>query len=392
MILDDTRWRLRHATETRYHCGMLNRDYEGQNCSIARALEVVGERWTLLIIRDVLLGLHRFDEFQESLGIARNVLTDRLNRLVDEGVLERVLYSERPERYEYQLTKKGLDLNIALTALRQWGDDYLSEKPPRLQLRKVDKKPVVAAIVPKGTKSLRTDEIEALAALSHLQRPLALLAPDVDADLRDLCLRRTRVLVTRRWCLRRCRPPAGPARSPRRADGVERAVHGRRIGRLAVRRPRLAGSRDRRSLERGQRRSARSAPEPRPRRRRPHDRDRSCWRHRSRRARLVSARRAGNLAPRPALRSAVRPLRGRLCRRLLDAGADREAWPLPPHGRAPTRPGCRAPSVLAGRSGGALLMVNRWPLLLARPAAGRSSLQLEQRDRLRQRHRGTRRC
>jgi DNA-binding HxlR family transcriptional regulator len=141
---------------------MLNRDYEDQNCSIARALEVVGERWTLLIIRDVLLGLHRFDELQESLGIARNVLTDRLNRLVDEGVLERVLYSERPERYEYRLTEKGLDLNIALTALRQWGDDYLSERPPRLQLRKTDKKPVVAAIVPKGTRSLRTDELVTL--------------------------------------------------------------------------------------------------------------------------------------------------------------------------------------------------------------------------------------
>jgi DNA-binding HxlR family transcriptional regulator len=139
---------------------MLNRDYEGQNCSIARALEVVGERWTLLIIRDVLLGLRRFDELQESLGIARNVLTDRLNRLVDEGVLERVLYSERPKRYEYQVTKKGLDLNVALTALRQWGDEYLSKKPPHLQLRKVDKTPVVAAIVPKGTKSLRPDEIE----------------------------------------------------------------------------------------------------------------------------------------------------------------------------------------------------------------------------------------
>jgi DNA-binding HxlR family transcriptional regulator len=138
---------------------MLNRDYEGQNCSIARALEVVGERWTLLIIRDLLLGLHRFDELQESLGIARNVLTDRLNRLVEEGVLERVLYSERPERYEYHLTKKGLDLNIALTALRQWGDEYVSDKPPRLQLRKTDKKPVVAAIVPKGTKSLRPDEL-----------------------------------------------------------------------------------------------------------------------------------------------------------------------------------------------------------------------------------------
>jgi DNA-binding HxlR family transcriptional regulator len=139
---------------------MLKRDYEDQNCSIARALEIVGERWTLLIIRDVLLGLHRFDELQDSLGIARNVLTDRLNRLVDEGVLERVLYSERPERYEYHLTKKGLDLNVALTALRQWGDEYISEKPPRLHLRKSDKKPVVAAIVPEGTRSLRPDELE----------------------------------------------------------------------------------------------------------------------------------------------------------------------------------------------------------------------------------------
>ena len=139
---------------------MLKREYEGQVCSIARTLEIVGDRWTLLIVRDVFLGLRRFDQLQESLGIARNVLTDRLNRLVDEGVLERVLYSERPERYEYHLTKKGLDLNIALTALRQWGDEYLSEKPPRLQLRKVDKKPVVAAIVPKGTKSIRPDEIE----------------------------------------------------------------------------------------------------------------------------------------------------------------------------------------------------------------------------------------
>src|SRR2546429_104819 len=67
---------------------MLKRDYDGQNCSIARALEVVGERWTLLIVRDAFLGLRRFDHFQESLGIARNVLTDRLNRLVEEDILE----------------------------------------------------------------------------------------------------------------------------------------------------------------------------------------------------------------------------------------------------------------------------------------------------------------
>jgi len=141
---------------------MLNRDYEGQNCSIARSLEIVGERWTLLIIRDVFLGRRRFDQLQESLGIARNVLTDRLNRLVDEGVLERVLYSERPERYEYRLTSMGVDLNIALAALRQWGDRYLSETPPQLLRRKADKKPVVVALVPKGAKVLRADEVESV--------------------------------------------------------------------------------------------------------------------------------------------------------------------------------------------------------------------------------------
>src|SRR5437870_12946221 len=139
---------------------MLKRDYEGQNCSIARALEVVGERWTLLIVRDAFLGLRRFDQFQDSLGIARNVLSDRLNRLVEEGILQRVLYSERPERYEYRLTAKGRELNIALTSLRQWGDKYLSEKPPRLLRRKADKRPVVAALVRQGADVLRPDEVE----------------------------------------------------------------------------------------------------------------------------------------------------------------------------------------------------------------------------------------
>jgi DNA-binding HxlR family transcriptional regulator len=139
---------------------VLKRDYDGQNCSIARALEVVGERWTLLIVRDVFLGRRRFDELQESLGIARNVLTDRLNRLVDEGILERVPYSKRPVRYEYRLTSKGLELNVALTALRQWGDKHLSEKPPRLLRRKADKKPVIAALVPKGADVLRPEEVK----------------------------------------------------------------------------------------------------------------------------------------------------------------------------------------------------------------------------------------
>ena len=139
---------------------MLKREYEGQNCSIARALEIVGERWTLLIIRDVFLGIRRFDELQESLGVARNVLTDRLNRLVGEGVLERVPYSERPTRYEYRLTAKGRDLSVALSGLRQWGDRYLSERPSRLLRRKADKQPVIAAFVPKGADVLRFDELE----------------------------------------------------------------------------------------------------------------------------------------------------------------------------------------------------------------------------------------
>ncbi len=143
-----------------YPEGMLKRDYEGQNCSIARALEIVGERWTLLIVRDAFLGVRRFEQFQASLGIARNVLTDRLNRLVDEGILERVRYSERPERYEYRLTRKGRDLHLALTGLRQWGDKYASQKPPTLLRRKTDKKPVVAALVPRGTDVLRVEEVE----------------------------------------------------------------------------------------------------------------------------------------------------------------------------------------------------------------------------------------
>ena len=112
---------------------MLKRDYAGQEeCSVARTLEIIGDRWTWLIIRDAFLGIARFGEFQESLGVAANVLDDRLGRLVDEGIFERVAYSERPPRFEYLLTRKGSDLFTALNALRQWGDQYLCAKPMRL--------------------------------------------------------------------------------------------------------------------------------------------------------------------------------------------------------------------------------------------------------------------
>jgi DNA-binding HxlR family transcriptional regulator len=103
---------------------MLGKDYDTQVCSIAGALEVVGERWSLLIVRDVFLGLRRFDEIQANLGIARNVLQARLRRLEEHGVLERRLYQERPPRYEYLLTDSGLDLWPTMVSLMQWGDRH----------------------------------------------------------------------------------------------------------------------------------------------------------------------------------------------------------------------------------------------------------------------------
>ncbi len=140
---------------------MLKRNYDGQeSCSVAQALQIIGERWTWLIIRDAFLGLTKFLEFEQSLGIARNVLTDRLNRLVEEEIFERVQYQERPARYEYRLTQKGSDLFTALNALRQWGDQYLSDKPMRLLRRKHDQTPVIAALVPEGAPVLAPDEIE----------------------------------------------------------------------------------------------------------------------------------------------------------------------------------------------------------------------------------------
>jgi DNA-binding HxlR family transcriptional regulator len=109
---------------------MLNRTYDTQNCSVARALEVVGERWSLLIVRDLMLGYRRFDELHERLGIARNVLTSRLELLVEEGVLERRPYQERPLRYEYHLTAKGRDLWPVVMALHSWGAEHLFEGNP----------------------------------------------------------------------------------------------------------------------------------------------------------------------------------------------------------------------------------------------------------------------
>jgi DNA-binding HxlR family transcriptional regulator len=139
---------------------VLRRDYEGQVCSIARALEIVGDRWTLLIVRDIALGVRRFDQLLESLGVASNVLADRLNRLVAEDVLERVQYSERPKRFEYRLTGKGRELGLALLALMQWGDRYLSEKPPRIARRRSDRAPVSVGLVAGDGSLVAPDDFE----------------------------------------------------------------------------------------------------------------------------------------------------------------------------------------------------------------------------------------
>jgi DNA-binding HxlR family transcriptional regulator len=103
-------------------------DFSKMDCPIARTLDVVGECWTLLIIRDVILGKRRFDEFQESLGIATNVLTARLKRLIEAGILERRPYQKNPVRYEYHLTEKGRQLGPIIRDLKNWGERFLPER------------------------------------------------------------------------------------------------------------------------------------------------------------------------------------------------------------------------------------------------------------------------
>jgi len=99
-------------------------------CSIQRSLDILGDRWTILILRDAFRGVRRFDDFRRDLEIARPVLTERLRRLVETGVMERRLYCERPPRYEYRLSPMGMALSPTLVALMRWGDDWLSESGP----------------------------------------------------------------------------------------------------------------------------------------------------------------------------------------------------------------------------------------------------------------------
>jgi DNA-binding HxlR family transcriptional regulator len=118
---------------------MLKRTYDDPYCSVAGTLGVVGERWTLLIVREIFQGRRRFSEIQRGLGVARNVLAARLERLVEEGIIERRPYSEHPQRYEYFLTEKGLDLWPVLISLLHWGDKHVTPRggPPMKVVHKL---------------------------------------------------------------------------------------------------------------------------------------------------------------------------------------------------------------------------------------------------------------
>jgi len=106
---------------------MQRSSFSDMPCSVARTLDIIGEWWTLLILRDVFYGVRRFEALRSHLGISRKVLTSRLERLTDEDIFKRVLYQTQPSRYEYRLTKKGLDLLPVLLAIMNWGDQWMTK-------------------------------------------------------------------------------------------------------------------------------------------------------------------------------------------------------------------------------------------------------------------------
>ena len=138
---------------------MYRKTFDGMNCSIARALDEVGEWWSLLIVRECTLGTTRFDDFQRRLGIARNVLTARLNSLVAHGVLEKVLAEGSERRNEYRLTEKGEALYPALMALMQWGDQWCGHKAPLQLVEHATGQPVEPVALRAGKRKLGLHDV-----------------------------------------------------------------------------------------------------------------------------------------------------------------------------------------------------------------------------------------
>jgi DNA-binding HxlR family transcriptional regulator len=106
---------------------MTPKELAAMECSVARTLDVIGDKWSLLILRDAFYGVRRFEDFQRDLGVARNILTDRLQKLVAKGVLEKRQYEERPPRFEYRLSESGRDLVGVVLVMMRWGDRWMTQ-------------------------------------------------------------------------------------------------------------------------------------------------------------------------------------------------------------------------------------------------------------------------
>ena len=155
---------------------MDRKSFAGMDCSVAQCLEVVGEWWSMLVVRDAFLGVTRFDDFQCRLGISRNILHERLNTLVDAGVLVRVPYSEHPPRHDYRLTDKGRDLWPVLTAMRQWGDRHAAPSGPPLLVTHKACGAVTEAMMVCGSCGERLGARDVVAATGPGHKPGALVS------------------------------------------------------------------------------------------------------------------------------------------------------------------------------------------------------------------------
>jgi DNA-binding HxlR family transcriptional regulator len=142
---------------------MRRKSFGSARCPVARSLDMIGDWWTLLLVRDALRGARRFSEFQEKLGLAPNILTARLRKMVADGILETKPSPERSDRCEYHLTEKGKRLQVVLVALRQWGEDNLFEAGEAMTalVDKAHGKPVQRlGVIAASGQALRPEEIE----------------------------------------------------------------------------------------------------------------------------------------------------------------------------------------------------------------------------------------
>jgi DNA-binding HxlR family transcriptional regulator len=130
---------------------MKHKAFTGARCPIARSLDLVGEWWSILILRDAFRGVRRFEAFQESLGIARNMLSRRLKQLVEAGLLELRPYSERPPRHEYRLTDKGRDFYPVLVTLMAWGDRWVAQADGARPLSRRSGRPLDPVVIDRTT-------------------------------------------------------------------------------------------------------------------------------------------------------------------------------------------------------------------------------------------------